>query len=78
MAPSTLSCFGVYDDEIAWVEPLTGEQTLHDPEEAGVYVKAFEQMRHMALTGRDAVVLIQRVAADLRDRNGSDTAGPGM
>jgi hypothetical protein len=45
---------------------LTGEQRLDEPSEVAVYVKAFELLRDAALTGPDAVALIQRVAAELR------------
>ena len=62
-----LSCFTVCDDEFVLIETLTGEQRLDDPDEVAVYVKAFEALRDAALTGQDAVVLIQRVAAELRD-----------
>lgn len=66
MPIAPLACFTVCDEDFVLVETLTGEQRLDDPEEVAVYVKAFELLREAALTGPDAVELIQRVAAQLR------------
>jgi hypothetical protein len=66
MPTTTVSCFGLYDTEVAWVETLTGEQTLFDPDEVAVYVEAFEHLVGQAASGADAVSLVQRVSAELR------------
>lgn len=60
-----LSSFCLHDD-VVYIETLTGEQQLYEPDEVAVYQKAFELLRTAALTGSDAVVLIQRIATDLR------------
>jgi Domain of unknown function (DUF5753) len=53
-------------DEVVYIETLTAEQRLSEPDEVAVYVKAFQLLREAAVTGQDAVALIQRVAAELR------------
>ncbi|MQA15657.1 MAG: hypothetical protein GEV09_16265 [Pseudonocardiaceae bacterium] len=53
------------NDDFVFVEALTGEQRLDEPEEVAAYLKAFELLCEVALTGADAVTLIQRVAAEL-------------
>jgi hypothetical protein len=60
-----LSSFTLHDD-VVYIETLTGEQQLYEPDEVAVYVKAFELLRAASATGPDAVVLIQRIAAELR------------
>lgn len=60
-----LSSFYMHDD-VVYIETLTAEQQLSEPEEVAVYVKAFSMLREAALIGPDAVALIQRVAAELR------------
>lgn len=62
-----LAGFSVYDDDFVLVETLTGEQRLDDPDEVGVYVKAFDRLHEAAAIGEGAVELIQRVAAKLRN-----------
>ncbi|MGH3768381.1 MAG: helix-turn-helix domain-containing protein [Pseudonocardiaceae bacterium] len=54
-------------DEVVYIETLTAEQQLSEPDEVAVYVKAFRLLREAATTGPDAVALIQRVAAELRE-----------
>ena len=61
-----LSSFAAHDKQVVFVETMTGEQRLDQPDEVAVYVKAFELLRNAAATGPDAVALIQRVAAGLR------------
>ncbi|MFY9809575.1 MAG: helix-turn-helix transcriptional regulator [Pseudonocardiaceae bacterium] len=61
-----LSSFYFHDD-VVYIETLTAEQQLAEPDEVAVYVKAFDLLRAAAVTGADAVALIQRVAAELRD-----------
>jgi transcriptional regulator with XRE-family HTH domain len=61
-----LSGFRVHDDHVVFIETLTGEQQLSDPQEVAVYVTALELLRAAGATGPDAVALIRRVAAELR------------
>ncbi len=63
-----LSSFTVHDKRVVLVETMTGEQRLDEPDEVAVYVKAFDLLRAAAITGPDAVALVQRVAADLREQ----------
>lgn len=63
-----LSGFRLLDDEFVFVESLAGEQRLDDPEEIAPIIRAFEALRGAAETGRQAVVLIQRIAATLKAR----------
>lgn len=60
-----LSNFSIHDD-VVYVETLTGEQQLYEPDEVAVYVKAFRLLRAAAVTGSEAVALIRRVADELR------------
>jgi transcriptional regulator with XRE-family HTH domain len=60
-----LSNFSIHDD-IVYIETLTGEQQLYEPDEVAVYVKAFRLLRAAAATGSEAVALIRRVADELR------------
>lgn len=53
-------------DEIVYMETLTAEQQLAEPDEVAVYVKAFNLLRESAVSGPDAAALIQRVAGELR------------
>ena len=61
-----LSSFAAHDKQLVFVETMTGEQRLDEPDEVAVYVMAFELLRNAAATGPAAVALIQRVAAGLR------------
>jgi hypothetical protein len=49
-----------------YIETLTGEQQLYEPDEAAVYKKAFALLRAASATGPDAVALIRRIATELR------------
>lgn len=60
-----LSSFYMHDD-VVYIETLTAEQRLSEPDEVAVYVQAFGLLRDAAATGPDAVALIQRVAAEVR------------
>jgi transcriptional regulator with XRE-family HTH domain len=60
-----LTSFYMHDD-VVYIETLTGEQQLYEPDEVAVYVQALELLRKTALTGPVAVELIRRVAAELR------------
>jgi transcriptional regulator with XRE-family HTH domain len=55
-----------FHDDVVYIETLTAEQQLAEPDEVAVYVKAFGLLRAAAVTGPDSVALIQRVAAELR------------
>lgn len=66
-----LAGFALYDSEFVVMESLTGEQRTDDPEQVAVYVKAFGALRDAAMTGPDAVALIQRIASGLRCDGGS-------
>lgn len=71
--PSTMACpimplTGFWlDGKAVYIETLQGEQTLTDPADVAMYRKAFELAREAAAAGPDAVALIQRVTAELRD-----------
>lgn len=60
-----LSSFYLHDD-VVYIETLTAEQQLSEPDEVAVYVKALRLLRAAAVTGPAAVALLQRVAAELR------------
>lgn len=42
-----------------YIETLTAEQRLAEPDDVAVYVRAFDLLRAAAVTGQDAVALIQ-------------------
>lgn len=60
-----LSGFRVLDEEFVYIETLYGEQRYSD--RIAPIIEAFEAARRAALTGGDAVELIQRVAGVVRD-----------
>lgn len=62
-----LGGFSIHDDDTLWTESLTQETRLCDPEQIRVHIRAFELAREVAATGPDAVALIQRMAAALRE-----------
>lgn len=55
-----LAGFALNDSDVVWVETLTGEQRLDDPDEVATYVAAFDVVLGAALVGDDAVELIRR------------------
>ncbi|MFE6777363.1 helix-turn-helix domain-containing protein [Streptomyces sp. NPDC057702] len=59
--------FHVYDDTLVSVELLSAQVNVAQPAEIALYVKAFEQLRSMAVYGADARALITR-AIDALDR----------
>lgn len=61
-----LSGFWV-DDQAAYIETLQGEQTLSSPDDVAIYRKAFKLLQDASTAGPEAVALIQRVAAELRN-----------
>lgn len=63
-----LASFAVYDNGFVLAETLTGEQRLDDPDEVGIYLKAFDQLRDVAITGSAAIALIRHIIGELRAR----------
>jgi transcriptional regulator with XRE-family HTH domain len=57
-----LAGFAINDAQVVWVETLTGEQRLDDPEEVAAYVAAFEAALTAAARGDEAIELIRAVA----------------
>ncbi|MDQ3761328.1 MAG: helix-turn-helix domain-containing protein [Actinomycetota bacterium] len=72
-----LGGFSIHDGETLWLETLTREMRTTDPEEIRVHTAAFEVAREAAAAGADAVTLIQRVAAELRDRSVTSPSNAG-
>ena len=58
--------FVIYDENVVTSESLTAEQRLIEPDEVTQYINFFNELRTAAVTGPDAVALIQRVTAELR------------
>lgn len=58
--------FHVYDDTLASVELLSARVHVAQPAEIALYVKAFEQLRSMAVYGADARALIVTAIDALR------------
>jgi hypothetical protein len=51
------------------VELVHRSETVTDPRQVGLYRDLYAKLWQRAATGPDAVALIQRVAAELRDRS---------
>lgn len=62
-----LGGFSIHDDDTLWLETLTQELRITDPEEVSAHIRAFELAREAAAAGPDAVALIQRIAAEVRE-----------
>ncbi|KAB8167069.1 helix-turn-helix domain-containing protein [Streptomyces sp. 3MP-14] len=60
-----LETFHVYDDLVA-VELLTARVTVTQPSEVALYLRAFEELRSLAVYGADARALILRAIEALR------------
>ncbi|MCA1676264.1 MAG: helix-turn-helix domain-containing protein [Actinobacteria bacterium] len=58
--------FVIYDEDVVTAESLTAEQRLVEPDEVAHYIRFFDQLHAVALTGPAAAELIQQVAAKLR------------
>lgn len=58
--------FHVYDDTLVSVELLSARVRVTQPSETGLYLKAFEELRSMAVYGADARALIARAIESLR------------
>ena len=61
------SGFVLYDNDLAVVETLGGRIQITEPELVGRYSRWLDLLLSAAVTGPDAVALIQRAAAELRD-----------
>lgn len=59
------------DDPFVSVELVHRPETVTDPRQVDLYRRIYDQMRQRAVTGSDAVTLIQRVASELRALNAS-------
>lgn len=60
-----LTDFTLYDDFVL-IESITAQQRLEGADEVALYGQFFEQLRDAAVTGQDAIDLIQHVAAELQ------------
>ena len=58
--------FDVHDDTLVSVELLSAEVNVTQPSEIALYMKAFEQLRSMAVYGADARALIVKAIEALR------------
>ncbi|MFF1685340.1 MULTISPECIES: helix-turn-helix domain-containing protein [unclassified Streptomyces] len=58
--------FHVYDDQLVSVELISARVRITQPAEVGQYMKAFEQLRSMAVYGADARSLIVKAINALR------------
>jgi hypothetical protein len=58
--------FHVYDDELVSVELMSARVRITQPSEVALYLRAFEQLRRMAVYGADARALILRAIEALR------------
>ncbi|MGQ4387866.1 helix-turn-helix domain-containing protein [Streptomyces sp. SAS_270] len=58
--------FHVYDDTLVSVELLSAQVNITQPSEIELYLKAFEQLRSMAVYGADARALILKAIEALR------------
>jgi hypothetical protein len=58
--------FHVYDDKLVSVELVSAEVNITRPSEIALYLKAFEQLRSMAVYGAEARALILKALEDVR------------
>lgn len=61
-----LAGFSLHDNDVLYVETLTGEQRVDNPDEVAAHAKAFDLLRGASASGPEALALIQRVARELR------------
>jgi Domain of unknown function (DUF5753) len=59
-----LTSFVLYDN-VVLIESIVGQQRLEAADEVTLYERFFDQLRHAAATGQEAVELIHRIAAEL-------------
>ncbi|KIF73413.1 hypothetical protein QR77_04440 [Streptomyces sp. 150FB] len=57
--------FHVYDDTLVSVELLSAQVNITQPSEIALYLKAFEELRSMAVYGAEARALIVRAIGAL-------------
>lgn len=53
-----IETFHVYDDKLVSVELASAEVNIAQPSEVALYLRAFEQLRSMAVYGADARALV--------------------
>ncbi|MGW8948106.1 helix-turn-helix domain-containing protein [Streptomyces koyangensis] len=58
--------FHVYDDTLVSIETLTARVTVTQPSEIALYLRAFEELRSMAVYGAEARALVVRAIEALR------------
>lgn len=58
--------FHAYDDTLVSVELLSAQVNITQPSEIALYLRAFEQLRSMAVYGSDARALVMRAIEALR------------
>lgn len=61
----TLEAFNIFDDSRVEVELLSAQVTVRQPGEVAIYVRAFEELSHMAVYGASARSLITQAIAAL-------------
>ncbi|MFE4827437.1 helix-turn-helix domain-containing protein [Streptomyces sp. NPDC056672] len=62
----TLEAFNVFDDERVHVELLTAQVTLTAPGEVAMYIRAFVELRELAVYGAEARALVTEALEPLR------------
>lgn len=75
MPVAPLNGFVIYDDELVVVETLTGEHNLADQFDTRTYQELFRRVRESAVSGEQAVNLIQRVSREIAPPAESGNAG---
>ncbi|QKW06642.1 helix-turn-helix domain-containing protein [Streptomyces sp. NA04227] len=58
--------FHIYDDQMVSVELMSARVRVTQPSEVAMYVRAFEQLRHMAVYGAEARALVLHAIESLR------------
>ncbi|MFD3929675.1 helix-turn-helix domain-containing protein [Streptomyces sp. NPDC058614] len=58
--------FHVYDDNLVSVELISARMRINQPSEIELYIRAFEELRGMAVYGADARALVVKAIAALR------------
>ncbi len=57
--------FHVYDDALVSVEAISAQVSITQPHEIALYLKAFDQLREMAVYGAEARALVEKAAEAL-------------
>jgi transcriptional regulator with XRE-family HTH domain len=63
---SPINSFTIYDEDLVHVETLTEQVAIRDPSDVARYARAHEAFRGAALSGPDGRMLLESVAARLR------------